>query len=55
MIHPGETVHNLEMAFLSPELVMSWLICGSEFLLWEAGFIGEGVITDITRRIMIKG
>lgn len=47
MIHPGETVHNLEMAFLSPELVMPWIICGSEFLLWEAGFMGEGIITDI--------
>lgn len=46
-IHHGEMVHNLEMAFLNPELVMPWISCGSEFLLWEAGFIGEGVITDI--------
>lgn len=52
-INPGETVHNIYVTFLSPDLVMPWISCGSEFLLWEAGFVGEGVITDISPEVVL--
>lgn len=46
-------IHNLYVAFLSPDLVMPGISCGSEFLLWESGFVGEGVITDISPEVVL--
>ncbi|MGO9314971.1 MAG: hypothetical protein ACLQBD_11055 [Syntrophobacteraceae bacterium] len=46
-IQPGETVHDVTIAFLSPEEVMPHIKVGTKFDLWEGGWIGEGEITAI--------
>lgn len=46
-IYPGETIEDLEIAFLSPDSVFPFLNPGAEFYLWEAGYIGTGIITKI--------
>lgn len=46
-IHPGESVHNLDILFLSPDKVFKYIEVGAEFYLWEGGYIGDGVITSI--------
>jgi hypothetical protein len=47
IIHPGETVWNVPLAFLSPEEVLPHVKIGTKFALWESGWIGEGEITAI--------
>ncbi|POP44430.1 hypothetical protein CHU32_03210 [Superficieibacter electus] len=46
-IYPGETIKDVEIAFLSADIVLPYLKTGTEFLLWEAGYIGRGIITQI--------
>jgi hypothetical protein len=46
-IWPGQTVHQVPMRFLSPSLVRPYCSVGTQFLLREVGFIGEGTIEKV--------
>lgn len=47
-IRPGETVDDVEINFLSEDELFPFLKRGLQFKIWEAGFIGEGIITKVT-------
>lgn len=44
-IRPGETLHNVPIAFLSSNEVFSNIGVGTRFHVWEAKLVGEGEIT----------
>jgi hypothetical protein len=46
-IHPGETVQEIQIAFLSPDDVFSHIKKGAKFDLWESRKIGEGEVVAI--------
>lgn len=43
----GETLDKVPLVFLSPENVFNNIQIGTEFYIWEMGFIGQGVISFI--------
>lgn len=46
-INPGDTIHDLDILFLSSDEVFKYIKIGTEFYLWEGGYIGTGIITRI--------
>ena len=48
-IEPGDSVNDVPIVFLYPELVLPKLKIGDPFKLWEGGFKAEGKIKKIMK------
>ena len=50
-ILPGDTVEEIAMAFLAPDLVFPHLKPGARFRLWEGKTIGTGLVLRIEEKV----